>query len=61
MNHKHTRLPGTIFSAAEEIRKVGGKALPIQTDIRFEDQVWIIMTLLQKDMLKIQYIYIYIF
>jgi citronellol/citronellal dehydrogenase len=35
----HPRLPGTIHSAAEEIRKAGGKALPIECDIRFEDQV----------------------
>lgn len=33
------RLPGTIHTAAAEIEKAGGKALPIQTDIRFEDQV----------------------
>lgn len=30
------RLGGTIFSAAEEIEKAGGKALPIQLDIRDE-------------------------
>jgi len=35
--HKH--LPGTIYTAAEEIRKAGGKALPLVVDIRFEDQV----------------------
>jgi citronellol/citronellal dehydrogenase len=33
------RLPGTIFSAAAEIEKAGGRALAIQCDIRFEDQV----------------------
>lgn len=33
------RLPGTIYTAAEEIKKAGGKALPIVCDIRFEDQV----------------------
>jgi citronellol/citronellal dehydrogenase len=33
------RLPGTIFSAAEEIEAAGGKALPIQCDIREESQV----------------------
>ncbi|KAJ1910752.1 hypothetical protein H4219_006134 [Mycoemilia scoparia] len=32
-------LPGTIFSAAREIEQAGGKALPIQCDIRDEDQV----------------------
>lgn len=33
------KLPGTIFSAAEEIEAVGGKALPLQVDIRDESQV----------------------
>jgi citronellol/citronellal dehydrogenase len=33
------KLPGTIYSAAEEIVKAGGKALPLVCDIRFEDQV----------------------
>ena len=35
----HPTLPGTIFTAAEEIEQVGGNALPIVCDIRFEDQV----------------------
>lgn len=35
----HSKLEGTIFTAAKEIEKLGGKALPIQCDIRFEDQV----------------------
>jgi citronellol/citronellal dehydrogenase len=35
----HPKLPGTIFTAAKEIEAAGGKALPIQTDIREEDQV----------------------
>ncbi|HEY1245373.1 MAG TPA: NAD(P)-dependent oxidoreductase [Hyphomicrobiaceae bacterium] len=35
----HPRLEGTIHTAAEEIEKAGGKALPIACDIRFEDQV----------------------
>jgi citronellol/citronellal dehydrogenase len=35
----HARLEGTIYTAAEEIEKAGGKALPIVCDIRFEDQV----------------------
>jgi citronellol/citronellal dehydrogenase len=35
----HPKLPGTIFSAAQEIEAAGGKALPLQVDIRFEDQV----------------------
>ncbi len=33
------RLPGTIYTAAEDIEKAGGKALPLQVDIRYEDQV----------------------
>ena len=33
------KLPGTIFSAAEEIRAAGGTALPIQCDIRDEAQI----------------------
>ena len=33
------KLPGTIHTAAEEIRAAGGEALPILCDIRFEDQV----------------------
>ena len=35
----HPILPGTIHSAAEEIEDEGGTALPIVTDIRFEEQV----------------------
>ena len=35
----HQVLPGTIHSAAEEIVAEGGTALPIVTDIRFEEQV----------------------
>jgi citronellol/citronellal dehydrogenase len=35
----HPRLPGTIYTAAEEIETAGGKALPCIVDIRFEDQV----------------------
>lgn len=33
------KLPGTIYTAAEEIEAAGGKALPIQCDIREEEQV----------------------
>jgi citronellol/citronellal dehydrogenase len=33
------KLPGTIFSAAAAIEAAGGNALPLQLDIRFEDQV----------------------
>src|SRR6478752_8846151 len=35
--HKH--LPGTIYSAAEEIEKAGGHALPIVVDVRDEASV----------------------
>jgi citronellol/citronellal dehydrogenase len=35
----HPKLPGTIYTAAEEIEKAGGKALPLMVDIRFEDQI----------------------
>ncbi len=33
------RLPGTIFTAAEDIEKAGGKALPLAVDIRDEQGV----------------------
>ena len=33
------KLPGTIYSAAREIEAAGGKALPVQTDIREEASV----------------------
>jgi citronellol/citronellal dehydrogenase len=36
--HKH--LPGTIYSAAEEIEKAGGKALPLIVDVREEANVY---------------------
>ncbi len=32
------KLPGTIYSAAEEIEKAGGKALPLMVDVREEAQ-----------------------
>src|SRR5437588_12954555 len=35
----HPRLKGTIYTAAEEVRAAGGKALPIICDIREEAQV----------------------
>jgi citronellol/citronellal dehydrogenase len=35
----HPKLPGTIHSAAAEIEAAGGKALPLQVDIRNESQV----------------------
>jgi len=33
------KLPGTIHTAAEEIRAAGGRALPIQCDLRDENQI----------------------
>jgi len=36
---ENPKLGGTIFSAAKEIEAAGGAALPVQCDIRFEDQV----------------------
>ncbi|HEY3292558.1 MAG TPA: NAD(P)-dependent oxidoreductase [Candidatus Nanopelagicaceae bacterium] len=33
------KLPGTIFTAADEIRNAGGVAFPIQCDIRDEEQI----------------------
>ncbi|MBO0766377.1 MAG: SDR family NAD(P)-dependent oxidoreductase, partial [Hyphomicrobiaceae bacterium] len=35
----HPKLVGTIHTAAKEIEKAGGKALPMACDIRFQDQV----------------------
>jgi len=36
---ENPKLGGTIFSAAKEVEEAGGKALAVQTDIRFEDQI----------------------
>jgi citronellol/citronellal dehydrogenase len=35
----HPKLPGTIYTAAEEIEKAGGKALPLVVDVRDEESV----------------------
>ncbi|MFP2908762.1 SDR family oxidoreductase [Pyxidicoccus sp. 3LFB2] len=35
----HPKLPGTIYTAAEEIEKAGGRALPCMVDIRDEQQI----------------------
>jgi citronellol/citronellal dehydrogenase len=35
----HPKLPGTVFTAAEEIEEAGGQALPIVGDVRDENQV----------------------
>ncbi|MFN5479360.1 MAG: SDR family oxidoreductase [Chitinophagaceae bacterium] len=36
---ENPKLGGTIFSAAEEVEAAGGKALAVQCDIRYEDQI----------------------
>ena len=36
---ENPKLGGTIYSAAEEVEKAGGKALALQVDIRYEDQI----------------------
>ena len=36
---ENPRLGGTIFTAAKEVEAAGGKALPVQCDVRFEDQI----------------------
>ena len=35
----HPKLPGTLGSVAQEVEALGRKALPIQTDVRFADQI----------------------
>src|SRR5580700_10406982 len=35
----HPKLPGTIYTAAEEIEKAGGKALACVVDVRDEGQI----------------------
>ncbi|OLY90850.1 citronellol/citronellal dehydrogenase [Cnuella takakiae] len=35
----HPKLDGTIYTAAQEIEAAGGKALALQCDIRFEEQI----------------------
>lgn len=35
----HPKLPGTVYTAAEEIEEAGGKALPVVCDIRNESEV----------------------
>lgn len=36
----HPKLPGTIDTVAAEVEARGGRALPLQVDVRFEDQVY---------------------
>lgn len=40
----HPKLPGTIYTAAEEIEAAGGKALALQVDIREETEIAAAMT-----------------
>jgi citronellol/citronellal dehydrogenase len=35
----HPKLPGTIHTAAREIEEAGGRALPLQVDVRSEEQI----------------------
>lgn len=35
----HPKLPGTIYDTAKEVEALGRRALPIQVDVRFEEQV----------------------
>ena len=35
----HPKLPGTIYTAAQEVEAAGGKALPLVCDIRAEEQI----------------------
>ncbi len=37
---EHPKLPGTIYSAAEEIEAAGGQALPLIVDVRDDDRVY---------------------
>jgi citronellol/citronellal dehydrogenase len=36
---RHPNLPGTIFDAAEEMERAGGRALALECDVRSEEQV----------------------
>ena len=36
---ENEKLGGTIYTAAQEVKAAGGNALPVQADIRFEEQV----------------------
>jgi citronellol/citronellal dehydrogenase len=35
----HPKLPGTIFTVAKEVEDAGGRALPLECDVRSEEQV----------------------
>lgn len=49
----HPKLPGTIYTVAEEVEALGVKALPIKTDIRFEENVSEGLALVKKEFGKI--------
>lgn len=38
-NVPHPKLPGTIFTVADEVEKAGGRALPIRVDVKDENEV----------------------
>ncbi len=46
---ENPKLGGTIYSAAEEMIAAGGKALAVQCDIRFEDQIQNVVDLAVKE------------
>src|SRR6478752_3034432 len=35
----HPKLPGTIYSTAQELREVGAEVLPLKVDVRFEEEI----------------------
>lgn len=44
----HPTLPGTIYSVADEVEALGGKALPLQLDVREENRIIDVMSLAAK-------------
>jgi citronellol/citronellal dehydrogenase len=49
----HAKLPGTIHTVAAEVRALGGRALPLQVDVREEVQVADLMTAVEKEFGKL--------
>lgn len=49
----HAKLPGTIHTVAAEVRALGGRALPLQVDVREEVQVAELMTAVEKEFGKL--------
>ena len=49
----HAKLPGTIHTVAEEVRALGGRALPLQVDVREEIQVADMMAAIEKEFGKL--------